>query len=119
MTEKKFRLYSEDLKNGWELVKVSGEIDADSGLYFQDYLEKMLSLKRFHIVVDLEETSYVNSRGIGILSYFLRECQEHGGNLVLLKPNKKVMALLKITFLTKLFNIIDDISELEEVYNQN
>jgi len=116
MNNKNFKIYSEEVSSGYELVRIIGDIDSDAGMYVQEYLEKLLERNINNIVIDLENVSYINSRGIGILSFFLKKCKEPGGNLILLNPAERVYNILRITFLSKLFPIVDSLEDVSKIF---
>jgi len=116
MEGKEFKIYSEPGDSDYELVRIIGDIDSDAGMYVQEYLEKLLNRSIKRIVVDLQNVSYINSRGIGILSFFLKKCKELGGNLILLNPGERVNNILKITFLSKVFPIIHSIDQVSAYF---
>ena len=57
------------------------------------------------LVVDLEEVQFCDSSGLSALLIADRAMREHGGSVVLAHVNKKVMDLMKITQLDRLFTI--------------
>jgi anti-sigma B factor antagonist len=57
------------------------------------------------LIVDLSDVEFCDSSGLSALLIADRKMKEHGGTVKLLNVHKKVMALLKISMLERLFTI--------------
>ncbi len=57
------------------------------------------------LVVNLSEIDFCDSSGLGALLIAERKMREHGGTLRLVGVRKKVMNLIKISQLDRVFNI--------------
>jgi anti-sigma B factor antagonist len=56
-----------------------------------------------HLLIDLQEVEFCDSSGLSALLIAERKMKEHGGTVRLLNANPKVMSLLKISMLDRLF----------------
>lgn len=56
----------------------------------------------YHLVIDLEQVSFLDSSGIGVLISVLRCIREHGGSLRLTAPRPHVRRVLELTGITTL-----------------
>ena len=56
-----------------------------------------------HLVIDMHEVEFCDSSGLSALLIAERKMKEHGGSVLLLNVNQKVMSLLKISMLDRLF----------------
>ncbi len=59
------------------------------------------------LVVDLAEVEFCDSSGLSALLIAERKMKEHGGTVRLIHIHKKVMSLLKISMLDRLFQVDD------------
>lgn len=59
------------------------------------------------LVVDLAEVEFCDSSGLSALLIAERKMKEHGGTVRLIHVHKKVMSLLKISMLDRLFQVDD------------
>ncbi len=59
------------------------------------------------LVVDLAEVEFCDSSGLSALLIAERKMKEHGGTVRLVHVHKKVMSLLKISMLDRLFQVDD------------
>jgi anti-anti-sigma factor len=57
------------------------------------------------LVVDLAEVEFCDSSGLSALLIADRKMKEHGGKVTLVHVHKKVMSLLKISMLDRVFDI--------------
>ncbi len=56
------------------------------------------------LVIDLHEVEFCDSSGLSALLIAERKMKEHGGRVCLFKANQKVLSLLKISMLDRLFD---------------
>jgi anti-sigma B factor antagonist len=59
------------------------------------------------LVIDLGDVEFCDSNGLSALLIADRKMKEHGGRVVLRHVHKKVMSLLKISMLDRVFAIDD------------
>ena len=57
------------------------------------------------LVVDLKEVEFCDSSGLSALLIAERKMKEHGGTVRLIHVHKKVLSLLKISMLDRIFEI--------------
>jgi anti-anti-sigma factor len=57
------------------------------------------------LVIDLHGVEFCDSSGLSALLIAERKMKEHGGKVRLLGANKKILSLLKISMLDRLFEI--------------
>lgn len=63
------------------------------------------------LVVDLTDVEYCDSSGLSALLIAERQMRGHGGKVSLVGVHKKVMALLKISQLDRVFQIFDTVAK--------
>lgn len=56
-----------------------------------------------HLVIDLKDVEFCDSSGLSALLIAERKMKEHGGAVRLMNVNQKVMSILKISMLDRLF----------------
>ena len=77
--------------------------------------EKIESIKKSHagrIAIDLEETSFIDSHGLGVLIFAWKAMEQENRDLVLVSASKYVEDMLKSTNLHKVITIIDSVDKL-------
>jgi anti-sigma B factor antagonist len=82
-----------------------GEIDLDTVGLLSACLADTIAAGADHVVVDFARVSYIDSAGLGALVGAHNKLSAAGGALVLRCEQPRVMRLLTITGLTRLFTI--------------
>ena len=78
---------------------LGGPKDAEFG----DSLRKLIAEGKKNIIIDLKETGFVNSSGLGMLIGGYTTVKNGGGELKLANATEKIESLLVITKLTSVF----------------
>ncbi len=84
---------------------------------FHNLLHKFLDEGKKHIIIDLKETLFMNSSGLGMLISGYTTMKNGGGNLKLANTTEKINSLLVITKLTSVFENFDSIEEAVKSFN--
>jgi anti-sigma B factor antagonist len=85
------------------IVEVVGELDAHSAPALDEELARLTGAAVNDVVLDLSETSFLDSFGLRALLAAQREVADRGGRLSLRTPSKPVQRLLDIAGLTEQF----------------
>jgi anti-sigma B factor antagonist len=99
------KLKAKEIK-GVTVIELDGNVvggpDASA---LNDFLHKLVSEEKNHIVIDLKSVSFINSSGLGMLIGGLTTIRHSGGDLKLARASKKVENLLEMTKLLKVFDL--------------
>lgn len=91
------------------VVDAPGRITAgEAATSFRDTIRGLASGGRKKLLVNLAETSYIDSSGIGELVSAFTTLANQGGVMKLLKLTKRVHDLLQSTKLYTVFEVYDD-----------
>lgn len=91
-------------RDGDVVVFVRGEIDvASAPMLWERLVEAIPDTKR--LVLDLQETDFIDSTGLSIFVRALRRLRADGGDLILRSPRPGVRKILDITGLDRVFTI--------------
>ena len=66
------------------------------------------------LVVDLSDVEFCDSSGLSALLIADRQMRQHGGEVRLVGVHKKVLSLLKISQLDKVFQIFDSVVKAQK-----
>ena len=66
------------------------------------------------LVVDLSDVEFCDSSGLSALLIADRQMRQHGGEVKLVGVHKKVLSLLKISQLDKVFQIFDSVVKAQK-----
>jgi anti-sigma B factor antagonist len=87
------------------VVHVGGEVDLATCPQLRGLLAELVEQGIYHLVVDLEQVSFMDSSGIGVLMGVHRRLREHGGSLRLTAPTARVRRVLELTRVTEVLPI--------------
>ena len=73
MAKAELHFEAED-RNGIRLIRVSGPLDSMTYSQFRAYMDPVLNQYRVRIVLDCQNLTYVNSRGVALLLHYQRTC---------------------------------------------
>ena len=79
-----------------------------SGLILSETVKELAKKGKKNILLNLAGVTYVDSSGVGQLVGAMTSARNQGVSLKLLRPNKQVLDLLKLSKLDTVFNIFED-----------
>ena len=92
--------------DGEVVVAVRGEIDVVTApILWESLAEVLPDTKR--IVIDLRDTEFIDSTGLGVLIRALKRLRHHGGDLILRSPRPNARKILNVTCLDRVMTIVD------------
>ena len=93
------------------IIELAGEMDVYTTPKAKEAMLELLEKGYYHLVVNLQQTVYLDSTALGVLVGTLKRVREQGGDLRLVAPPPRIKRLLEITRLVNVFPI--DASEQE------
>ncbi len=101
----------------FQILSVSGEVDASSSIHLDSALAEAIEKKK-DIIVDLEHLNYISSAGLGVFMSYLKELETHNLKLILSGLNQKVFNVFEILGLDQLLTIKEDLEQARDVLNE-
>lgn len=95
----------ERLKDDVWLVQVDGRLDQSQTTALETQLTTLLDDGRHFLIVDLSDTSYINSGGLRCLVSAWRKARQQEGNLVLSGLNSRLQEIFTMVGFDKVFQI--------------
>jgi anti-sigma B factor antagonist len=110
----------EDRRSGDDthIVAVSGEIDLFTAPDFKQHVSAPIDAGVGHVVVDLSQTTFIDSSSLGVLIGAHRRLKLRGGSLTIVCDNEAITRTFRITGLDGVFTLvarIDDAFDGESV----
>ncbi len=99
---------------GCIIFLLRGYIDAHTVIEFEKAVNSAIDEGVKQVVLDISGLSYISSAGIGAMMGLTRKLTQNGGDLILLSPTPKVMAILEGLGFTKIFKIANTEEEARE-----
>ncbi len=88
------------------IVAVRGEIDLFTAPEFKQVLAEAIEQGKTRIVVDLSETSFLDSTALGVLLGAVKRLRTAGGALVIINVDRNIAKTFEITGLDQIFTIV-------------
>jgi anti-sigma B factor antagonist len=100
-----FRLSTEQLGGDGFLIAFIGEADPNSAPALKRELLQAIDGGARHVVVDLTETTFIDSTTLGILIGGAKRQRSHGGDVSLVCGDGDIRKIFEITLLDRIFTI--------------
>ena len=95
-------------RTGVTFVRVLENITFSNTKEFKDSLDDVALKAPSGVVLDLEQVSFINSTGIGIIASLFNNLKKRNVKLVLLKPRPEVSRVLKIIGFDAMMPVADE-----------
>jgi anti-sigma B factor antagonist len=95
----------------YTVLSVKGEVDVYTAPRLREKLVELVSEGHRKVVVDLEEVDFLDSTGLGVLVGGLKRLRSHGGDLMLVSTQARILKVFEITGLTGVFRISSTVDE--------
>src|SRR6476620_3772929 len=93
------------------IVHVAGEIDVYTAPLLREVLDKQVAAGRTNLVVVLENVTFMDSTGLGVLVGRLKLVRGQNGSLRIVSAQDRILKVFKITGLDKVFHIFPSVEE--------
>ena len=93
------------------VVSVAGEIDLFTAPEFKQRVSAPIDEGRTHVIVDLTETTFIDSSSLGVLIGAHRRLRRLEGALVIVCSNDAIIKTFRITGLDGVFTIVERLDE--------
>lgn len=93
------------------VVGIAGELNADATEAFRKQIEERLERKVRFFVIDLQQTTFLDSKGLESLVWVQEQCDERLGQVRLCNPDDTCRKILQVTRLDGRFDVFADVTE--------
>lgn len=101
--------------DGVAVVVPQGRLNMVAARQMKDLLAMLLEEGSARIVVDLEQTSFLDSSGLGALIGGLKGARQAGGDLRIARPTPEVLTVFQLTNMDKVLRPRDDVESAFDV----
>ena len=102
-----FALSEEPLGEARHVVAVRGEIDLFTAPELKQVLAESIEAGRIRIIVDLTDTTFLDSTALGVLIGAVKRLRSRDGSLVIVNTDANIAKTFEITGLDQIFTILD------------
>jgi anti-sigma B factor antagonist len=100
--------------DGTPVVAVAGEIDLFTAPELKQAIARATRARSSRLILDLTDSSFIDSSSLGVLIGAHRRLALHGGALVIVCPGENIAKTLRITGLDGLFRVVRSLDEAVE-----
>ena len=93
------------------VVAVRGEIDLFTAPEFKQHISAPIDAGVPHVVVDLTQTTFIDSSSLGVLIGAHRRLKLRGGSLIIVCENEPIIKTFRITGLDGVFTLVSSIDD--------
>jgi anti-sigma B factor antagonist len=99
----------ETTPQGIGVVRPQGRLNMSSARRLKEVLDGLVSEGTTRIVVDMAETTFLDSSGLGALIGGLKAARQAGGDLRIARPTEAVQTVFTLTNLDKVLRARDSV----------
>src|SRR5215469_12128365 len=103
-----------ELQQARERVTVlapKGRLDMSTAPLFRERVRELVASGAAHLVVALEDVTFVDSSGLGAVIGGLKAARQAGGDLRIARPNQQVLLVLDLTSLNRVLRPYGSLEE--------
>jgi anti-sigma B factor antagonist len=106
-----FEITDRKVDDDTHVITVTGEIDLFTAPEFKQRMSALIDAGRSRLVVDLTETTFIDSSSLGVLIGAHRRLKLRGGALLVVSDNEAITKTFKITGLDGVFTLTSSVDE--------
>ena len=108
MTDFKIGQRQQDSVN---VIELKGYLDAHTAPRLEEALQGLVDSRRFNIIVNCRDLSYISSAGLGVFMAFIEDVRKNKGDIKLTNMSPKVYNVFDLLGFPLLYEILSDEQE--------
>jgi anti-sigma B factor antagonist len=96
---------------GVSVLELKGYLDAHTAPRLEEAIQGLLTTRRFNIVVNCRDLSYISSAGLGVFMAFIEEVRQNEGDIKLTNMTPKVFNVFDLLGFPLLYDITAEEAE--------
>ena len=104
-----FAIQDRSVGEDTHVVSVSGEVDLFTAPEFKQRVMAPIGAGVEHVIVDLTETTFIDSSSLGVLIGAHRRLKSRGGRLIVACNSEAIVKTFRITGLDGVFRLVDSV----------
>ncbi len=100
-----FDVKTEQISGDATVIALSGEVDLYTAPEFKQELLETISQGAKEVIVDLSDTTFIDSTTLGVLVGGVKRLRPNGGQLSLVCTDRNITKIFEITGLDRVFTI--------------
>jgi anti-sigma B factor antagonist len=107
-----FDIKKEQAGEGVFVIALTGEIDLYTAPEFKQQLLDVIGQGARHVIVDLTDTTFIDSTTLGVLVGGVKRLRPEGGQLSIVCSDRNITKIFEITGLNRVFPIYETRAEV-------
>ncbi len=98
-------------RDGVQLVHLSGPLDSVTHDQFKDLLDPIVNQSNVRLVLDCEQLSYINSKGLALLGRYQRISMQNLSFMGIAALNRRITKTIELLGMSRLVKLYDTVEE--------
>ncbi|MBM4159252.1 MAG: STAS domain-containing protein [Ignavibacteria bacterium] len=99
-----FKIY-EKTDGNIRILNIEGYLDAHTSVELEKAFERLISEKKYNILVNFRKLSYISSAGLGVFMAYIESIRNNGGDIRLCEMSDKIFNIFDMLGFPVLFEI--------------
>jgi len=91
-----------------DVLELKGYLDAHTAPKLEEAFQNLLKSRRFNIVVNCRDLSYISSAGLGVFMAYIEDVRKNSGDIKLSNMSAKVYNVFDLLGFPLLYEIVKD-----------
>ena len=113
----KLAFEKKDATDGYIVLSLIGDLDMWTLPLAKEEVTKLLVDKKVKVVLDLEQTNYIDSSGLGFFIGTLKKLKDAGGDLILINLNAYIYGIFQLIQLQHIIKTYESLEEASKNFN--
>jgi anti-sigma B factor antagonist len=101
-----FKVQIREHHNDINVMELKGYLDAHTAPTLEDAFTKLLNDKKFRIIVNCKDLTYISSAGLGVFMAFIEDVRTNKGDIKLSDMTPKVFNIFDLLGFPMLYDIV-------------
>lgn len=93
-------------ENNIHVMELKGYLDAHTTPVLEDAFQQMLNEKKFRLIVNCKDLTYISSAGLGVFMAFIEDVRANTGDIKLSDMTPKVFNIFDLLGFPMLYDIV-------------
>lgn len=103
-----FKITIRERDDNIHVMELKGYLDAHTTPILEDAFQNLLNDKKFRIVINCKDLSYISSAGLGVFMAFIEDVREGNGDIKMSNMTPKVFNIFDLLGFPMLYEIVQD-----------
>ncbi|MGA1845530.1 STAS domain-containing protein [Deferribacter abyssi] len=100
------------------IIIIPTRLDASNSQDLKDIIAQKVGEKKFKFIIDLSNTEFVDSSGLGAMVSKIAHCRANGGDVKIVVTNDRIKEIFQITHLDKVLKEYKNADEAVVAFNE-